>query len=452
VTTDISPALAATATSETRAPPSAWVALWVFVVVSIFGFVDRQVLSLLAEPMKQALHLSDTQIGLLQGLGFALFSTFLVYPLGVMADRYDRRLILSLCVILWSIATAACGLGHSFFELLLATIGIAVGETALVPIQYSVLPDLFPFRQRVMANNIVYLASFLGIAAGLMFGGVAIAALESLRSTLPPWLRSWDSWRLVFFAVALPGPIFVVLISLLKLPRAVHPDVASDGTLPSAFITYLRAHLKTVVLIFGAISMYVFAYGAVFNWLAIMLIRNYGFSPSSSGIALGGELAAQTVIGLLIASLAMRIIVPHLGKLATLRVSRVAMLIAFVPTPFLLLANSASLIFGLVLISGAGGVVAGCLSPNLFQDISPPHLRARIAAFSGIIIGLIGGAGGMLVGYVSDLLHGNPQSLILAMVLVGSPGWLLAWWLMQLAEAPFRRTLSELSATEAVAV
>jgi MFS family permease len=420
--------------------------------VSIFGFVDRQVLSLLAEPIKHALDLSDAQVGLLQGLGFAIFSTFLVYPLGVMADRYDRRLILAGCVIVWSIATAACGLGRNFFELLAATIGIAVAETALVPIQYSILPDLFPFRQRVLANNIVYLASFLGIALGLMFGGAAIAALTKLHSALPVVLRSWDSWRLVFVAVALPGPVFVVLIALLKLPRTVQPVGLSDTASPSDFAAYLRRHLRTVILIFGSISMYVFAYGAVFYWIAIMLIRYYGYSPSSGGIALGVELAAQTVIGLTIASLAMRVVAPRLGRLATLRISRIAMLVAFAPTPFLLLATSTLQIFGLVLISGTAGVVAGCLSPNLFQDISPPHLRARVAAFSGIIIGLIGGAGSILVGFVSDSLHSYPKSLILAMVLVGSPGWLLAWWLMRLAEAPFRRTLSELNATETVAI
>jgi MFS family permease len=124
------------------------------------------------------------------------------------------------------------------------------------------------------------------------------------------------------------------------------------------------------------------------------------------------------------------------------------MLVAFLPTPFLLLAGSATQIYALVLISGSGGVVAGCLSPNLFQDISPPHLRARVAAFSGIIIGLFGGAGGILVGFVSDWLHGNPKSLLLAMVLVGTPGWLLAWWLMRLADQPFRHTLAILGTTE----
>lgn len=440
--------LAGAIKDEERAPGSAWFALWVFVVVSIFGFVDRQVLSLLAEPIRHAMHLSDAQIGLLQGLGFAIFSTVLVYPIGVLADRYDRRIILSACVILWSVATAACGLGRNFFELLIATIGIAVGETALVPLQYSMLPDLFPFHQRVMANNIVYLASFLGIAAGLMFGGVAIAALERLHSALPLVLQSWDSWRLVFFAVALPGPLFVVLIALLKLPRKDRPGGATNTASAAGFGAYLRAHHKTIIPIFGSISMYCFAYGAVFNWLAILLIRYYGFSPSSGGIALGGQLAAQTVIGLTIASWAMRIVAPRLGRLATLRISMIAMLVAFVPTPFLVLANSVPQICALVMVSGAGGVVAGCLSPNLFQDISPPHLRGRVAAFSGIIIGLIGGAGGILVGFVSDWLHGNSKSLILAMVLVGSPGWLIAWWLMRMAEQPFRRTLATLGVIE----
>ena len=437
------------ATDEARAPASAWFALWVFVIVSIFGFVDRQVLVLLAEPMKHALHLSDAEIGLLQGLGFAIFSAVLGYPIGVLADRYDRRLILAACVILWSAATAACGLGRNFWELQLATVGIAVGETALLPLQYSMLPDLFPFRQRVLANNIVYLASFLGISVGLMFGGVAIAALENFRSIVPPALQAWESWRLVFFAVALPGPIFVALIALLELPRTLEPVRSREGApSPSGFFNYLRRYHKAVVPVFGSISMYVFAFGAVFNWLPIMLVRYYDFSPTNSGMALGGLMAVETLIGLATAQFAMRVVVPRYGRLATLRISKIAMLVGFVPTPFLLAANSAWQIYALVLISGAGGVVAGCLSPNLFQDISPPHLRARVAAFSGIIIGLIGSAGAILVGFVSDFLHAEPKGLVLAMVLVGSPGWLLAWWLTRAAEKPFRHALAELDAAE----
>lgn len=439
----------APAADEERAPASAWFALWVFVVTGIFGFVDRQVLVLLAEPISHSLHLSDAQLGLLQGVGFAIFSSILVYPLGILTDRYDRRLILAACVILWSAATAACGLGRNFFELLLATIGIAVGETALVPLQYSILPDLFPFRQRVLANNILYLASFLGISVGLMFGGAAIATLDSFHAVLPSIFQSWDSWRLVFLAVALPGPLFVAFISLLKLPRRTPAAGSGEAPATSGFATYLRIHFKTVVPIFGSISAYVFAFGAVFNWLPIMMIRSYGLSPGGGGMALGALMGAETLLGLTVATLAMRVAVPSHGRLAPLRISVIAMLVAFLATPLLLLARSATQVYALVLISGTGGVVAGCLSPNLFQDISPPHLRGRVAAFSGIIIGLIGGAGGILVGFVSDWLHGNPKSLVLAMVLVGSPGWLLAWWLMRLAEQPFRRTLTALEVAEA---
>ncbi len=181
------------------------------------------------------------------------------------------------------------------------------------------------------------------------------------------------------------------------------------------------------------------------------MVRDFGLSPGSSGRVLGGLLAAETALGLVIAALAMRLVAPRRGRLATFHISMMAMLVGFVPTPFLLLANSAPALYALVLVSGTGGVVAGCLSANRFQDISPPHLRARVAAFSGLIIGLLGGAGGILVGFVSDVLSGHPKGLLLAMVLVGSPGWLLAWWLMRAAEPPFRRTLAILAAEESEA-
>ena len=118
--------------------------------------------------------------------------------------------MLSLCVIVWSLGTAACGLARSFSQLLLATTAIAAGETGLLPIIYSALPDIFPYRQRALANRINYLAGRPGAALGLSFGGAAIGALYSYHSLLPTALRSWEAWRLTFFAVApSPAPIIV---------------------------------------------------------------------------------------------------------------------------------------------------------------------------------------------------------------------------------------------------
>jgi MFS family permease len=432
------------------APGSAWFALSVFVLATVFGFVDRQIISLLAEPIRHALNLSDTQLGLVQGLGFTIFTTLLIYPLGVMADRYDRRLVLSLCVIVWSLGTAACGLTRNFPELLLATTAIAAGESGLMPIIYSALPDIFPYQQRVLANRIFYLAGIFGIALGLAFGGAAIKALNSHHTLLPIELRSWEAWRLTFFAVALPAPLIVFAIALLHLPRSRSVSQPNE-TAPVDVGGYIRSQRLTVTLIFSSIGMYCFAYGAGFAWFPVVLERLFGVSPGDAGIALGLLFAVSTVAGVVISGWAMRFYLPKYGKAAPLRIGMIAMLFGLTPSPLMLLAKTSGEIMVLYAVLGVAGVTAGALTPNLIQDLAPSGLRARISAIFGIIVGLIGGGSGMIVGIISDHLHNEPKALLLSIVIVGTPGWLAAWWLMRRAIDPFYGTLADLSGAEAKA-
>jgi MFS family permease len=429
------------------APVSAWFALSVFVLAVVFGFVDRQVISLLAEPIRHALNLSDTQIGLVQGLGFTIFSTTLIYPLGVMADRYDRRLVLSLCVIVWSLGTAVCGLARSFSELLLATTAIAAGETGLLPIIFSALPDIFPYRQRVLANKINYLAGSIGAALGLGFGGGAIGALNSYQWLLPTALRSWETWRLTFFVVALPAPLIVFAIALLHLPRARCVPRPNEAV-PADIWQYVRSQRLTMTLIFSSVGMYYFAFDAGFTWLPVVLVRLFGVSPANAGIALGLLLAVSTVAGVAIAGWTMRFYLPKYGKAAPLRICVIVMLFGLAFSPLMLLAKTDVEIIVLYGILAVGGVTAGALIPNLIQDLAPPNLRARISAIYGMIVGLIAGASGMIVGIISDHLHNEPKALLLSIVIVSTPGWLAAWWLMRQAVEPFSRTLADLSVTE----
>src|SRR5690606_2616548 len=141
---------------QTRAPLSAWYALAILSTTVLYAVMDRQVLILLAQPLKVALNLSDTQIGSLQGVGAALFGAIAVFPLGWLADRMDRRILLALCILVWTVAIAACGLANSYWSLLFFVALLAAGEAGLSPIVFSLIPDLFPERQRMTANFIYY--------------------------------------------------------------------------------------------------------------------------------------------------------------------------------------------------------------------------------------------------------------------------------------------------------
>ncbi|MGH8322314.1 MAG: MFS transporter, partial [Steroidobacteraceae bacterium] len=200
----------------------AWYALAVLVLATLFGFVDRQILVLVVEPLKHDLSLRDVQIGTLQGLGPALFSVLAAMPLAWLSDRFERSVVLWVCVLFWSVATAACGFAYSFATLFAGMIGVAIGEAALVPIVYSLIPDLFPGPSRIRANIIFFAAAWLGAGLGLGLGGFILGSVESVRTALPEGMRALAVWRLTFMAVALPGPLIALAIALIgATPRAV---------------------------------------------------------------------------------------------------------------------------------------------------------------------------------------------------------------------------------------
>ena len=186
-----------------RAGVASWYTLAVLLVATIVGSVDSMLVTLLTEPMRATLALSDTQIGLLKGGGLVLFTGLATLPVGWLADRFDRRFVLAACVIVWSAATGLRGTAMGYGVLYVASIGQGVGEAGLSPITNSLIPDLFPRAQRVLANAIFGIAAIFGGALGAALGGSIVPAIEKSRPLLPLALQGSETWRLAFFAMGL---------------------------------------------------------------------------------------------------------------------------------------------------------------------------------------------------------------------------------------------------------
>src|SRR6056300_354548 len=173
---------------EQFGPVYRWYALGLLFVVYIFNFIDRQILGILAQPIKEDLGLSDTQMGFMGGIAFALFYTFLGIPIARLADRGVRRNILAVCLTIWSGMTALCGLAGSFIQLLACRVGVAVGEAGGSPPSHSMISDIFPADRRATALGIYA----LGIPVGTMLGNL-----------LGGWINDAFDWRTVFFLVGM---------------------------------------------------------------------------------------------------------------------------------------------------------------------------------------------------------------------------------------------------------
>jgi predicted MFS family arabinose efflux permease len=271
--------MATTADSVPRVR-SVRVTLWILLVVYIFNFIDRQIVNILAEPIARDLDLSDTQIGLMTGLAFALFYTVLGIPIARFADRAstNRPKVIAVALALWSAMTALCGLAQNFAQLLLARIGVGVGEAGCTPPAHSLISDMVPPERRSSALAFYSLGIPVGTLMGMIIGGT---------------LADYVGWREAFVIVGLPGiALALVVWFVLKDPR--HADAATilrNQNQPAALplkeaLREVMLSRAFVLLLFAGSAASFLAYGKT-TWTTIFFQRTHGMTPGEVGLWFG---------------------------------------------------------------------------------------------------------------------------------------------------------------------
>ena len=250
-------------------------ALGTLLTVYVFNFIDRSILSILAQSIKEDLNLSDTELGFLGGIAFAVFYTFVGIPIARMADRGVRRNILAVCLTIWSGMTALCGFAQNFLQLLLARIGVAVGEAGGSPPSHSMISDLFPPASRATALGIYA----LGIPIGTMIGNLAGG-----------WINEEMSWRAAFMLVGFPGLVMAVLVRFtLREPErgAVEGLKVESADVPPVMevFRHLWSRRSFRWMSFGAAFHAFVGYG-VAAWIPPMFERSHGWTSAQIGTGL----------------------------------------------------------------------------------------------------------------------------------------------------------------------
>ena len=256
-------------------PAYRYYALGLLVVVYVFNFIDRSILGILVEPIKQDLGVNDTMMGFLGGIAFATFYTFLGIPIARLSDKGSRRNVLTVCLALWSGATALCGLAANFFHLLFARIGVAVGEAGASPASHSMISDMFPPDRRATALGIYALGIPIGTMLGNLSGG---------------WINEAFDWRAAFFVVGLPGVLLAVIVrlTLREPPRGAAEaiEVKTQEAPPvKEVFKYLWARRSFRLISLGA-GLHAFVGYGVGYWIPAMFSRSHGYGTSDMGIAL----------------------------------------------------------------------------------------------------------------------------------------------------------------------
>ncbi|SFQ09770.1 Sugar phosphate permease [Variovorax sp. OK605] len=445
---------AAPAALETtrRAPTSAWYALAVLIIATVLGSIDKVILTLLTEPIRQTLSLSDTQLGLLQGAGIVLFTGIATLPLGWLSDRYDRRVVLAACVVLWSAATAMRGTAMDYGVLFVASVGLGVGEAGLTPITNSMIPDLFPRAQRVLANAVFALSAIFGSALGALLGGTIVHLTNDLRPWLPVSMQQLEAWRLTFFVLACAGiPVTFLVLSIRRTPRGgaqeAKPGAPAAPSAGAAAATTLRQHLRlhwrTFAGLVAGVGLTSVGLSSLGTWLPIVTARTYGVTPVQMGQGMGLAFLCGTVAGGLLGVLSMRYVQPRMGPAAALRLIMLGNLSAALMSTLLLFTSSANhnfMLLGLLVVPLIGSAV---LLPNVLQDAAPPHLRARTIAMLTMASLPFGVVGPLVVGMLSDALKSVPNGLAVSIVATTLVGGSLGAMVLRATEGPFVRLMRE---------
>lgn len=390
-------------------PARAWYATGVLMLAYTLSYVDRQILSMLVSPIKADLGVSDTQIGLLQGLAFAVFYTLLGIPLGRLADRGDRRRIIAWGVFVWSLATAASGLARSFAQLFAARIAVGVGEAALGPAAYSMIADQFPPERRGRALGVYSMGVYLGIGLAAAIGGAVVGRLAGRPPLQVPYLGELASWHVAFLVVGLPGLLLALWVR--SLPEPVRHGLGADrpGTLPLAEVLgFVRRHRGFFGAHFLGFSMLTLAFNAVAFWMPPYLQRTHGMSPGDFGTGLGLILALGGASGILAGGafadwLRRRQVVDAEiwpGIVSALAVGPLGIATCQAPGGTAALALFAGFMF---FSSFAFAAAAAAL-----QAAAPNRMRGQVSAVYLFCVNLTGiGLGSFLTGFVNDYVYAD---------------------------------------------
>jgi MFS family permease len=358
-------------------------------LVAILSYVDRQIFTLFQDDIKLELGLTDGELGLLTGLSFALFYAAAAFPIARYADRGDRPLVIALCVIVWSAATALCGLANSFWHMILARIGLAAGEAGAGPAGSSLLTEIFPLDRRTSVIGGILAANAVGLSGGLALGG---------------WLSQYYDWRTVFLILGLPGVGLGILVWLTAVEPRRATVAAVDRSLQVPLKEVLRimlasTSLRWVGLLLSMVPMTGFAF---ILWGASFFQRVHGMDKAETGFWLGGAMAAGLVIGNLVAGW----VSDRFGKadprfngwfagLGLLASFPFGLAFALTADPYVAL--GCFIVVKFMMTLHLGPIITLCYAQV------PVEMRAMVSATISMVIGIAGvGIGATVAGFVSQ--------------------------------------------------
>lgn len=399
---------------------SAYYSLFVMTVVVMFTVIDRQILALMIEPMKADFHISDTQVAFLIGAAFSITYGIAGIPIARIADTKNRRNLVAAAIAFWSLCTMACGVAQSYTGMVLARLGIGIGESAYGPASWSIATDNFPREKVAFATSTYGLGAMVGIGLASFMGGSVLALVGGMPDVALPFGGVIRSWQWAFIVVGFPGLLWALIVLTTKEPPRRGATVGHKArAVPVRDVArWVRNDWRTYLAVIGGACMKQLVVAGPSTWGATFYYREFGWSLAQAGITtglvtlvasppgmiLGGKLSeywtrkGKPGVNLRIMVLALTVSVPLL------------VIYPLMPNAILAVAGQ-----GLAVFVGALGFGPGMAS---FQVITPNPMRAQVSSLSQFSTNVVAFAlSPLIVAVFTDYLFRDPHALKYSMSL-----------------------------------
>ncbi|HEX2589853.1 MAG TPA: MFS transporter [Rhizomicrobium sp.] len=405
-----------------------WWAVGVFSVAAVLSYTDRQILTLLVDPLRADLRISDTQLSILQGAAFAVLYSCIGLPLGRIADIVPRKAQLLTAVIIWSLGTALCGLAHSFGELFAARLLVGVGEAAFAPAAMSLIADYFPADRRATATGVFFTGMAIGAGGAVAIGGALLDAAQHGVFASLPFIGALAPWRIVLMLAGLAGVVIAVLFATLHDPitrtRSLR-ELRSRLAIRETVAPFLK-RLPLLFPLYAAMALCSTVDYAMLSWAPSLLSRNFAFTPLQVGASLGTIAIVASIVGTPAGGILTDWCTKRWGSTARPRLMLGIVVFGILGAPMGVLATGTQILIAAacwILVSAVLGIVSIATTLDLLP-IESRGLATSTIAFSNTIVGL--GLGPTLVALTTDHIYGSPAAVGLAITTVITPLILLA--------------------------
>ena len=424
-------------------PIYAWFFTSILLVAYIISFIDRQMINYLVVPIKEDMGLTDFEISFIQGWGFVLAYIIFSIPFGRIVDKVNRVRVLIGGIIIWSVATAACGFSKNSWQLVLSRSGVGAGEAALTPASWSIISDLFPVEKRSFPMSIYLMGPYIGQGLSLLFGAQILRIYNEPVTLFESIIV--QPWQIIFLIIAVPGVILGLLMFALKDPVRkevlVSEKEESKDSIKEVFAYVIKNIGAYMPLLIGSAFIVVLLYG-VQSWVPTFLHRIHGWEHTRIGDQYGLVALFAGSLGVVSGPMAEKYLTKLNFSAATIIVCIITAVALTIIGPITFLSLSSDIVLIGIFITSFFITLPLALFATSLQNITPNQYRGVVTGLYVFTVNITGyGLGPMVVAFFTDKVFKSEMAIDLsmaAMFLICGP---ISFFIFYLGRKPFAKAL-----------